>query len=94
MHHHMEDTLQETEQPKQFLQSGFYWPTLFKDCFEWVKHYDNFKRMGNIRRRNEMCLQGILVVKIFYVWEIEFMGPFPSSFRNLYILLAVDYVSK
>ena len=22
------------------------------------------------------------------------MGPFPSSFRNLYILLAVDYVSK
>ena len=22
------------------------------------------------------------------------MGPFPSSFENLYILLAVDYVSK
>ena len=22
------------------------------------------------------------------------MGPFPSSFRNLYILLAVDYVSQ
>ena len=22
------------------------------------------------------------------------MGPFPSSFRNLYILLAIDYVSK
>ena len=22
------------------------------------------------------------------------MGPFPSSFNNLYILLAVDYVSK
>ena len=22
------------------------------------------------------------------------MGPFPSSFRNLYILLTVDYVSK
>ena len=50
--------------------------------------------MGNISRRNEMPLQGILVVKIFYVWEIEFMGPFPSSFRNLYILLVVDYVSK
>ena len=24
----------------------------------------------------------------------DFMGPFPSSFGNLYILLAVDYVSK
>ena len=50
--------------------------------------------MGNISRRNEIPMQGILVVQIFYVWEIDFMGPFPSSFGNLYILLAVDYVSK
>ena len=50
--------------------------------------------MGNINRRNEMPLQGILVVQIFYVWGIDFMGPFPPSFGNQYILLAVDYVSK
>ena len=50
--------------------------------------------MGNINRRNKMPLQGILVVHIFYVWGKDFMGPFPSSFGNLYILLAVDYVSK
>ena len=24
----------------KILQSGFYWPTLFMDCFEWVKHCD------------------------------------------------------
>ena len=36
----------------------------------------------------------ILIVEIFDVWGIDFMGPFPSSFGNLYILLAVDYVSK
>ena len=50
--------------------------------------------MGNINRTNEMPLQGIMVVQIFCVWGIDFMGPFPSSFGNLYILLAVDYVSK
>ena len=50
--------------------------------------------MGNIRRINEMPLQGILVVQIFYVWGVDFMGPFPTSFGNLYILVAVDYVSK
>ena len=50
--------------------------------------------MGNISRRNEMPLQEILVVHIFDVWGIDFMGPFPSSFGNLYILLVVDYVSK
>ena len=79
---------------QKILQSGFYWLTLFKDCFEWVKHCDNCQRMDNISRRNEMPLQGILVVRIFYVWGIDFIGPFSSSFGNLYILLAMDYVSK
>ena len=50
--------------------------------------------MGNINRRNEMSLQGIMVVQIFYVWRIDFIGPFPPSFGNLYILLTMDYVSK
>ena len=34
------------------------------------------------------------MVLTFYVWGIDFIGPFPSSFGNIYILLAVDYVSK
>ena len=34
------------------------------------------------------------MVKFFYVWGIYFMGPFPLSYGNLYILLVVDYVSK
>ena len=34
------------------------------------------------------------MVQIFDVWGIEFIGPFPPSFGNRYILLAVDYVSK
>ena len=50
--------------------------------------------MGNMNIRNEMSLLGILVVHIFYVWGIDFMGPFPPSYGNLYILLPMDYVSK
>ena len=41
-----------------------------------------------------MPLTSILEVEIFDVWGIDFMGPFPPSFGNLYILLAVDYGSK
>ena len=59
-----------------------------------MKHCDKCQIIGNINRRNEMPLQGILVVQIFYVWEIDFIGPFPSLFGNLYIPLVVDYVSK
>ena len=50
--------------------------------------------MGNISKRHEMPLQGILVVQLFDVWGMDFMGPFPVSFGNIYILLAMDYVSK
>ena len=41
-----------------------------------------------------MPLQGILVVQLFNVWGMDFKGPFPVSFGNIYILLVVDYVSK
>ena len=78
----------------KILQSGFYWPTIFRDCTEWVKLCDRCQKIGNISSRNEMPLRGIMVVQIFDVWGIDFMGPFPPSFGNLYILLAVDYVSK
>ena len=78
----------------KILQSGFYWPTVFKDCTEWVKLCDRCQMIGNISIRNEMPLRGIMVVQIFDIWGIDFMGPFPPSFGNLYILLAVDYVSK
>ena len=41
-----------------------------------------------------MPLNPILVVEIFYVWGVSFMGPFPPFFGHQYILVAVDYVSK
>jgi hypothetical protein len=41
-----------------------------------------------------MPLTNILEVELFDVWGIDFMGPFPPSFGNSYILMAVDYVSK
>ena len=41
-----------------------------------------------------MQLNPILVVEIFYVWGIDFLGPFPPSFGHQYIFVAIDYVSK
>jgi len=41
-----------------------------------------------------MPLNPILIVEIFDVWGIDFMGPFPASHGYTYILVAVDYVSK
>ena len=41
-----------------------------------------------------MPLNPILIIELFDVWGIDFMGPFPLNFGYLYILVAVDYVSK
>ncbi|GKA57481.1 zinc finger, CCHC-type containing protein [Tanacetum coccineum] len=43
---------------------------------------------------NQMPLTNILVSEVIDIWGIDFMGPFPSSRKNKYILVAVDYVSK
>ena len=47
------------------LQSGFYWPTLFKDAYVYVKACDVCQKTENISRRNEMPLNNILEVELF-----------------------------
>ena len=78
----------------KILQSGFYWPTIFKDAYDFCKVCERCQKLGSISKRNMMPLNPILVVELFDVWGIDFMGPFPPSFGFHYILVAVDYVSK
>nr|KYP31777.1 Transposon Ty3-I Gag-Pol polyprotein [Cajanus cajan] len=76
------------------LQSGFFWPTLFRDAHEHVQRCDNCQRIGSISKIHEMPLQNIQEVEVFECWGIDFIGPLPLSFSNEYILLAVEYVSR
>ena len=75
-------------------QSGFYWPSLFKDAHLFVSTCDKCQRSGSISKNDEPPMNTILEVELFDLWGMDFMGPFPPSFSHLYILLAVDYVSK
>ncbi|KAK1696580.1 hypothetical protein QYE76_013277, partial [Lolium multiflorum] len=79
---------------QKVLQSGFYWPTLFKDARKFILSCDECQRVGNISRRNEMPMNYTLVIEPFDCWGFDFMGPFPSSDGNTHILVAVDYVTK
>ncbi|GJX51330.1 reverse transcriptase domain-containing protein, partial [Tanacetum coccineum] len=79
---------------KKVFDAGFFWPTIYKDAFEFVKSCDACQRQGKISQRDEMPQNAIQVCEIFDVWGIDFMGPFPSSRGNKYILVAVDYLSK
>ncbi|XP_042021284.1 uncharacterized protein LOC121768798 isoform X1 [Salvia splendens] len=76
------------------LQSGLFWPTITKDCQDYVRRCNECQRMGGVSKKKEMPLTTIVEVELFDVWGIDFMGPFPPSSGFQYILLAVDYVSR
>ena len=71
------------------LQSGFYWPSLFKEAHQMC-------RICDLSPRFDVWSTPSLVsaVELFDVWGIDFMGPFPTSYGHTYILVGVDYVSK
>lgn len=79
---------------RKVLECGFYWPSLFRDSYSFCKSCDPCQKTGNISQRNEMPQTPILFCEFFDVWGIDFMGLFLVSFGYVYILLAVDYVSK
>nr|GEU95338.1 reverse transcriptase domain-containing protein [Tanacetum cinerariifolium] len=64
------------------------------DAHDLVTRCDGCQRQGKISQHDEMPQNAIQVCEIFYVWGIDFMGPFLSSKGNIYILVAVDYLSK
>ena len=67
---------------------------IFKDSHTFRKTCENYQKLGSISKHHMMPLNPILVIEIFDCWGIGFMSPFPPSFGFLYILVAVDYVSK
>ncbi|RDX74455.1 Gypsy retrotransposon integrase-like protein 1, partial [Mucuna pruriens] len=79
-----------TRTARKVLDYGFYWPTIFRDAYQFVSTCEKCQKVGMaISRRHEMPQQPIL----FYE-GIDLMGPFPLSNGYSYILLVVDYVSR
>ncbi|GJY72363.1 reverse transcriptase domain-containing protein [Tanacetum coccineum] len=72
----------------------FIGPRSTRGLWDFVTRCDICQRQGKISQRDEMPQNSIQVCEIFDIWGIDFMGPFPSSRGNKYILVAVDYLSK
>nr|GEW88531.1 reverse transcriptase domain-containing protein [Tanacetum cinerariifolium] len=67
---------------RKVFDSGFYWPTIYRDAQNFVKNCDVCQRQGKITRKDEMPQNSIQVCEIFDVWGIDFMGPFSSLRGN------------
>nr|GEY86558.1 reverse transcriptase domain-containing protein [Tanacetum cinerariifolium] len=79
---------------KKVFDTGCFWPSIYRDAHKMIKTCDICQRQGKISQRDKMPQNSIQVYEIFDIWGIDFMGPFPSSKGNKYILVAVDYLSK
>ncbi|GJW50675.1 reverse transcriptase domain-containing protein [Tanacetum coccineum] len=79
---------------KKVFDSGFYWPTIYKDAHDLVTRCDTCQRQGKIRTWMIRLKVHPSLQKFLTVGVIDFMGPFPSSRGNKYILVAVGYLSK
>ncbi|GKA25315.1 reverse transcriptase domain-containing protein [Tanacetum coccineum] len=55
---------------KKIFDSGFFWPTIYKDAHEFVKNCDSCQRQGKTSQRDEMPQNSIQVCEIFDVWGI------------------------
>ncbi|GJX25168.1 putative nucleotidyltransferase, ribonuclease H [Tanacetum coccineum] len=79
---------------RKVYESGFFWPSIFKDAKDYVMRCDACQRSVNISSRSKMPQNNIQVCDVFDIWGLDFMGPFPNSKGSKYILVAVDYVLK
>ncbi|GJS70616.1 reverse transcriptase domain-containing protein [Tanacetum coccineum] len=79
---------------RKVFEAGFYLPHVFRDARKLVQVCNACQRAGNISSRDEAPQNYIQVCEIFDVWGIDFIGPFPSSNGNKYILVAIDYMEK
>nr|GEY67455.1 DNA-directed DNA polymerase [Tanacetum cinerariifolium] len=75
---------------KKVFDLGFYWPSIYKDAFELVKHYDSCQRQGKVSQKDEMPQNFIQICKIFDVWGIDFMEPCLSKWVEAKVLPTND----
>ncbi|GJZ97900.1 reverse transcriptase domain-containing protein [Tanacetum coccineum] len=59
---------------KKVFDSGFFWPTIYRDAHDLVTRCDACQRQGKILQQDEMPQNAIQVCEIFDVWGIDFHG--------------------
>ena len=86
--------LERKEEPTKYLKVVSIGLLYLRMHIIFANHMKNTKEQTISLHKNQMPLTNIFINETFYVWGIDFMGSFISSFGNLYILLVVDYVPK
>ena len=77
-------------------RTGYFWPTILEDCFEYYKGCQDCQRFGNIQKSPASVMNPIIKPWPFQDWGINLIDQIfpPSSKGHKCILVATDYFTK
>ena len=77
-------------------RTGYFWPIILEDCFEYYKGCQNCQCFGNIQKSPASAMNPIIQSWPFRGWGIDLTGQIfsPSSKGYKFILVATDYFTK
>lgn len=79
----------------KIIRQGLFWPTMRKDCEEYVKKCRACQVHGQVNHRPTTSLMPVINPCPFFQWGIDIVGPFQKSKNQAkFIVVAVDYATK
>ncbi|RDX94353.1 Pro-Pol polyprotein, partial [Mucuna pruriens] len=76
-------------------RAGYYWPTLKRDCMEYVKKCDKCQRFAEGHKAPPENLHPVTSPWPFFKWGIDILGPFPPAPGQIkFLIVAVEYSTK
>ena len=80
---------------QNILRANYFWPSIFADCIEAVKHCRSCQLFSPKARTPHAALHPVVIVRPFCKWVIDFMIINPTlANSHKYIIMAVDYFTK
>ncbi|XP_057744562.1 uncharacterized protein LOC130962356 [Arachis stenosperma] len=76
-------------------RTGYYWPTMKRDCIARVKACDKCQKHEMISTKPAEVLHSMEVSWPFHRWGLDILGPFPTAPGQVkFLLVSIDYFSK
>ena len=77
-------------------RTGYFWPTILEECFEYYKGCQDFQRFDNVQKSPASAMNPIIKPWPFRGWGINLIGQIfpPSNKGHKFVLVATDYFTK